>query len=351
MIFVTGGNGFLGRAVCRALLDRGFNSWAPTSAELDLLRHNDVSSTVWRKHCEQGIPCIIHLAADCGGIGYNRTYPYRLWHDNLAMGLTVLNLAIALDLPLVMVGTTCSYPKMCPVPFREDDIWNGYPEETNAPYGIAKRALLAGFLAAKAGLALYRGAYLILANLYGPGDKIDRRAHVIPDLFRKVVAAEGRGTLNLMGDGSPTRDFLWVDDAAEAIAMAAQRSINGRLDMPVLNIGTGVETSISSLAKLVQRVMGVELPIRWHPNQPGGQPRRALDTTRAKEVLGWKARTPLIRGLELLAKEYSSGSGSRASLDTKAGSVPPCEEGTSTPTTRKRAGRGKRMPATSSRKR
>jgi GDP-L-fucose synthase len=317
-----------------------------------------VERTVRRASELHDVRCIIHLAADCGGILYNSQNPYRLWHRNLLMGINVLELASEIGAALVMVGTVCSYPRLCSVPFHEDAIWDGYPESTNAPYGIAKRALLAGLLAARANSHINYGAYLILANLYGHGGEQGLRAHVIPDIFLKTLLAHRRGEpVDLMGDGTATRDFLWVDDAAEAIAMAAVLSIEEWRSsrwprrVPVLNIGTGVETSIATLAKMVQDALGVNVPIRWHPELPGGQPRRALDTTRAKEVLGWEAKMTLSRGLERLAEGYSSGSRSTASQGTRAGSAPPCGEGASTPTTPRKAGRGRRSPGTSSRKR
>ena len=236
---------------------------------------------------------VFHLAAEVGGIGANRANPGRYWYANLVMGAHVLEQArLHKAGKVVVAGTVCAYPKLTPVPFREDDLWAGYPEETNAPYGVAKKSILVGAQAYRDQYGL-DAIFLLPANLYGPRDNFHpTNAHVIPDLIRKMV--ESRDEVVLWGDGTPTREFLYVDDAAEGLLLAAQR-----YDRPEpVNLGTGSEVSIRELAELIAELTGFEGEIVWDPSQPNGQPRRSLDTSRARELFGFEARMSLREGLE-----------------------------------------------------
>jgi GDP-L-fucose synthase len=244
---------------------------------------------------------VFHLAAEVGGIGANRASPGRYWYANLMMGAHVLEQArIHGTGKVVLVGTVCAYPKFTPVPFREDDLWNGYPEETNAPYGVAKKALLVGAQAYREQYGT-NAIYLLPANLYGPGDNFhETNAHVIADLIRKMH--ESRDDVVLWGDGSPTREFLYVADAVEALVLAANRYDGSE---PV-NVGAGKEISIRDLAELVAELSGFEGEIVWDSSMPNGQPRRSLDPSRAKELFGFEARTSLREGLEQTIAWYRS---------------------------------------------
>jgi len=244
-----------------------------------------------------------HLAAEVGGIGANRANPGRYWYANLIMGAHVLEQCRLHATPkLVLVGTICAYPKHTPVPFREDDLWNGYPEETNAPYGIAKKTLLVGAQAYREQYGL-NAIYLLPVNLYGPGDNFDlETSHVIPALVRKMLEAKERGEREvvLWGDGSPTREFLYVEDCAEGLALAAER-----YDGPEpVNLGTGEEISIRDLAHLVAEITGFSGELLWDTTKPNGQPRRRLDTSRAQALFGFQARTPLREGLARTVEWY-----------------------------------------------
>jgi GDP-L-fucose synthase len=236
---------------------------------------------------------VFHLAAEVGGIGANRSNPGRYWYANLVMGAHVLEQARTHGVSkVVVIGTVCAYPKFTPVPFHEDDLWAGYPEETNAPYGVAKKSILVGAQSYREQYGL-DAIFLLPANLYGPRDNFHpTNAHVIPDLIRKMV--ESSDEVVLWGDGSPTREFLYVDDAAEGLLLAAQRYDGAD---PV-NLGTGSEISIHDLAELIAELTGFGGEIVWDTSQPNGQPRRALDTSRARELFGFEARTPLREGLE-----------------------------------------------------
>ena len=289
---VTGGGGFLGRHLVERIRADGIDPVVARSRDYDLTRLEDVE----RVYADARPELVVHVAAVAGGIGANRAEPGRFWYSNLIMGAYVLEQArLAGTDKVVMLGTICEYPKFAPVPFREDDLWNGYPEETNAPYGVAKKALLVGGQA-------YRDQYgmdvvhLLPVNLYGPGDNFDlETSHVIPALIRKMLEARERGEdeIVLWGDGSPTREFLYAEDAADGIWTAA-RAYDGA---DPVNLGTGVEISIRDLATLVAEETGFAGDIAWDETKPNGQPRRRLDTTRAEQLFGWRARTPLREGI------------------------------------------------------
>jgi GDP-L-fucose synthase len=298
-VVVTGGGGFLGSHLVERLRREDHEVVAPRRRDYDLTTMEDT-----RRLFDDANPeLVFHLAAEVGGIGANRANPGRYWYANLMMGAHVLEQARLHETPkLVITGTICAYPKFAPVPFREDDLWNGYPEETNAPYGVAKKAILVGAQA-------YRDQYgtnavfLLPVNLYGPRDNFDlETSHVIPALIRKMVEAEQRGArdITLWGDGSPTREFLYVDDCVDGLALAAER-YDGR--EPV-NLGTGDEISIRDLADLVRETTGYSGTIHWDTSKPGGQPRRRLDTARAEQLFGFKARVPLREGIERTVAWY-----------------------------------------------
>lgn len=292
-IFVTGGNGFLGRALRKRLAARGaHNVLAPRSSELDLR-----DTAAMRKYLEQHRPeLVIHGAAIVGGIGANRDHPGRFFYENAVMGLHLIEECRRLGVgKIVVIGTVCAYPKFTPVPFREDDLWDGYPEETNAPYGLAKKMLLVQLQAYRKEYG-FNGVFLLPANLYGPGDNFDlETSHVIPAMVRKFHEAAQRGddVVTLWGDGTPTREFLYVDDAAEGILLAAERYEGGA---PV-NLGSGEERSIAEIASLIAAKTGFHGRIVWDTTKPNGQPRRKLDTTAAERELGFRAATDFDAGL------------------------------------------------------
>ncbi len=292
-ILVTGGAGFLGSHVVNVLRDRGASEIIiPRSSQYDL---TDAAKT--RELFADARPdLVLHLAANVGGIGKNRRHPGTLFRDNMAMGLNVLEQArIARTPKVVIAGTICAYPKFAPVPFREDDLWNGYPEETNAPYGIAKKALL---VMAQAYRQEFGSNFVMVfpVNLYGPGDNFDLEdSHVIPAMIRKFIEADdaGQGEVVLWGDGSPTREFLYVEDAARGLVLAAERYN----DPEPVNLGAGFEISIRDLAHKIAEATGYKGAIRWDTSRPGGQPRRMLDTSRARERFGFSAQISLDEGL------------------------------------------------------
>jgi GDP-L-fucose synthase len=286
---VTGGGGFLGSKLVERLERDGHDVFVARQRDYDLTLAGDAA----RLYADARPELVFHLAAEVGGIGANRSNPGRFWYANLMMGAHVLEQSrLAGVEKLVVAGTVCAYPKFTTVPFREEELWAGYPEETNAPYGVAKKAILVGAQGYRDQYGL-RTVYLLPANLYGPGDNFDlETSHVIPALIRKMI--EGGEQVVLWGDGSPTREFLYVDDAAEAFALAAERWDG---DEPV-NLGTGAEISIRELAEAIAELTGFDGEIVWDTSMPNGQPRRALDATKARELFGFTAQTALRDGLE-----------------------------------------------------
>lgn len=292
-ILVTGGAGFLGKQVVQQLLKAGATSAnisVPRSSDYDLRQLNACQAVANNQDI------IIHLAAHVGGIGLNREKPAELFYDNLMMGAQLIHSAYEAGVAkFVCVGTICAYPKFTPVPFREDDLWEGYPEETNAPYGIAKKALLVQLQAYRQQYG-FNGIYLLPVNLYGPEDNFDpNSSHVIPALIRKVHEAQQAGIteLKVWGDGSPTREFLYSTDAARGIVMATQAFD----DSDPVNLGTNFEISIKDLTELICELMDFNGQLVWETDKPNGQPRRCLDTQRAKEGFGFTAETDLRTGL------------------------------------------------------
>jgi GDP-L-fucose synthase len=287
-VLVTGGGGFLGSRLVARLEEDGHDVTAARRADYDLTSMDAAA----RMFAQSEPELVYHLAAEVGGIGANRANPGRYWFANLMMGAHVLEQARLHATPkLVIAGTVCAYPKLTPVPFREDDLWNGYPEETNAPYGVAKKAILVGAQAYREQYGT-NAIFLLPTNLYGPGDNFDlETSHVIPALIRKM--SESPDEVVLWGDGSPTREYLYVDDCVEALVLAA-----ARYDGPEpVNLGTGVETSIRETAELVAAAIGFTGTITWDTSMPNGQPRRSLDASRARELFGWEARTSLHDGI------------------------------------------------------
>jgi GDP-L-fucose synthase len=296
-VVVTGGGGFLGSHLVERLEADGHDVVVARRRDYDLTRYEDAERLFGAARPE----LVFHLAAEVGGIGANRANPGRYWYANLVMGAHVLELSrLAGVEKLVVTGTVCAYPKLTPVPFSEDDLWNGYPEETNAPYGVAKKSVLVGAQAYREQYGL-DAVYLLPANLYGPRDNFDlETSHVIPALIRKMLAGEDE--VVLWGDGSPTREFLYVDDCVEGLVLAAARYDGGE---PV-NLGTGVETSIRELAETIADLTGFEGELRWDTSMPNGQPRRRLDASRARELFGFEARTRLRDGLARTVDWYRS---------------------------------------------
>ena len=303
-ILVTGGAGFLGSHVVEELVQRGVprdNLIVPRSADYDLVEPGASSRLLERTRPD----VVLHLAAVVGGIGANRAHPGEFFYKNLMMGAQLMEQArLGGVKKFVSVGTVCSYPKHTPVPFREEDLWSGYPEETNAPYGIAKKALLVQGQAYRQEYG-FPSVHLLVVNLYGPRDDFDpATSHVIPALIRKCVEArdEGRDHIVVWGDGTPTREFLYVADAARGIALAAER-----YDGPEpVNLGSGMEISIRELVERIVELTRFEGAIEWDASQPNGQPRRCLDTSRAKKLMGFEASTGFQDGLRKTIEWYES---------------------------------------------
>jgi GDP-L-fucose synthase len=293
-VLLTGGSGFLGRHVLAALRAQGASDVVvPRKAQYDLTQEEAVA----RVYLDHRPNVVIHLAAIVGGIGANREKPGQFFYDNLMMGTQLMEYARRSGVEkFVGIGTICSYPKLTPVPFREEDLWSGYPEETNAPYGLAKKMLLVQGQAYRAQYG-FKAIHLLPVNLYGPGDNFDpSSSHVIPALMLKCHEAIERGDSEIVcwGDGSPTREFLFVEDCAEAIASATRLYD----DPEPVNIGAGFEISIKDLSELIADLMGFKGKIRWDVTKPNGQPRRCLNVGRAREAFGFRATTDFRSGLE-----------------------------------------------------
>jgi GDP-L-fucose synthase len=299
-ICVTGGAGFLGQHLVRNLQSKGAHDiFIPRYPEYDLVKGEDIA----RMLADAQPDIIIHLAAHVGGIGANLARPAEFFYDNLMMGVQLMHQAWQRGVEkVVALGTICAYPKYTPIPFKEENLWDGYPEETNAPYGLAKKMLLVQSQAYRQQYG-FNSIFLLPVNLYGPGDNFDlASSHVIPALIRKCVEAkeQGKDEIVAWGDGSPTREFIYVEDAAEGIALATQ--YYNRSD-PV-NIGSSFEISIKELTELIARLTGFEGRVRWDTSKPNGQPRRKLDTTRAKEYFGFSAKTNFEDGLRKTIEWY-----------------------------------------------
>lgn len=299
-IVVTGGSGFLGSHVVNKIISFGVpekSIFVPRSKEFDLRKKTNARKVT------RGADIVIHLAGNVGGIGKNRDLPGTLFYDNLMMGVELIEAARINKIgKFVCIGTICAYPKFTPVPFKEEDLWIGYPEETNAPYGLAKKMLLVQLQSYKQQFG-FNGIYLLPVNLYGPGDNFDpASSHVIPALIKKVVDAKRNKQPEIVvwGDGSPTREFLYVEDAAEGILKAAQHY---EKDEPV-NLGSGFEISIKDLAELIAEVLDYKGKLVWDTSKPNGQPRRKLDVSKAKQEFGFEAKTSFEKGIKKTVNWY-----------------------------------------------
>lgn len=314
-VLVTGGAGFLGAHVVRKLQDRGaIRVFVPRSAEFDLREKADILRALeWARP-----DIIIHLAAVVGGIGANRANPGKFFYDNAIMGIQLMEQArLAGVKKFVAVGTVCAYPKFTPVPFREDDLWNGYPEETNAPYGLAKKMLLVQGQAYREQYG-FNSIYLLPVNLYGPGDNFDpESSHVIPAVLRKVLEATERDDDHIVvwGTGAASREFLYVEDAAEGIVLASEL-----YDGPEpVNLGAGREITIRDLVETIARLCGFKGDIRWDSSKPDGQPRRMLDTARARDRFRFESKTDFEEGLRRTIQWYVSNKDRELVAETLAG--------------------------------
>ncbi len=299
-VCVTGGAGFLGSFVLEKLQERGATDvFVPHIEDYDLVRLEDIHRMLDNARPD----IIIHLAALAGGIGANRARPADFFYINLMMGVQLMHEAWKRNVEkFVIIGTVCAYPKYTPVPFKEENLWNGYPEETNAPYGLAKKMLLVQAQAYREQYG-FNAIYLLPVNLYGPRDNFDlETSHVIPALVRKYIEAQERGDeeVVLWGDGTPTREFLYAGDAAEGILAAAERYN----DSEPVNLGSGYEISIKNLSETIARLTGFEGRLVWDTTKPNGQPRRALDTSRSEKFFGWKAQMPFEEGLRRTIEWY-----------------------------------------------
>jgi GDP-L-fucose synthase len=300
---VTGGGGFVGSQLAERLAQEGHEVFSARRRDYDLTSMEDAARLFGDARPE----LVFHLAAEVGGIGANRANPGRYWYANLVMGAHMLEQSRLHEVrKLVVAGTVCAYPKHTAVPFREAALWDGYPEETNAPYGVAKKAILVGAQAYREQYGL-DAVYLLPANLYGPGDNFDlETSHVIPALIRKMT--DSKEEVVLWGDGSPSREFLFVEDCVEGFVLAAERYDGAE---PV-NLGTGVETTIRELSETIAEVTGFEGEVVWDTSMPNGQPRRSLDASRAAELFGFRARVPLREGIERTVAWYRSNAAAHA---------------------------------------
>lgn len=308
-VIVTGGSGFLGRVIVRKLQERGAAEIiVPRRAEYDLRDINAVRRLLDHKPGTKPADMVIHLAANVGGIGANRNHPAEFFYDNLMMGAQLIHESWCAGVDkFVAVGTVCAYPKFAPIPFREEDLWNGYPEETNAPYGLAKKMMLVQGEAYREQYG-FDTIFLLPVNLYGPGDNFDlETSHVIPALIHKALDAVHRNDHELViwGDGSPTREFLYVDDAAEGILLAAERYDSSA---PV-NIGSSFEISIKDLAETIVRLTGFQGKLVFDTSKPNGQPRRKLDVSRARDEFGFVSTTSFEDGLKKTIEWYRENCG------------------------------------------
>jgi len=300
-ILVTGADGFLGRHLVKNLLERrkipAENLFLPALNDLDLRKWEDCQRAV------QGQEIVIHLAAKVGGIGLNKEKPGELFYDNITMGVQLMEAARQAGVEkFVSIGTVCCYPKFAPIPFKEDFLWNGYPEETNAPYGLAKKMLLVQSQAYRSQYG-FNGVFLLLLNLYGPGDNFNSgSSHVIAAIIKKVYEAkkEGKNFIELWGTGKATRGFLFVEDGAEGIILAAEKYDK----LEPVNIGSELEISIKELAELICELMNFQGEIRWDSSKPDGQPRRCLDISKAEKEFGFQAKTSFEEGLIETIKWY-----------------------------------------------
>lgn len=302
---VTGGAGFLGQVVVRKLQERGAQDiFIPTIEKYDLTSLDSIQQML--SDAEPDV--IIHLAAQVGGIGANREHPGEFFYNNLMMGVQLMHESWKRSIKkFVAIGTICAYPKFTPVPFKEENLWDGYPEETNAPYGLAKKMLLVQAQSYRQQYG-YNTLFLLPVNLYGPGDNFNpASSHVIPALIRKCVQAvdEGETEIEVWGDGSPTREFLYVEDAAEGILLAAEKYN----DSEPVNLGSGFEISIKDLVHMIAKLTGYTGSFKWNTTKPNGQPRRCLDTTRAKEYFGFEAKMTFEQGLEQTIAWYQENKG------------------------------------------
>lgn len=299
-IIVTGGAGFLGKHLVKLLKAKGCTPFVPRMANYDLRYDDDVSRML---NDVVKVDIVINLAANVGGIGYNQAHPYSLFYDNLQMGLNLIDRSLQRGISkFVQLGTVCAYPKWAKPPFNEGALWDGYPEETNAPYGLAKKMLLVQLQAARAEFD-FNGIYLLPTNLYGPGDEfMPYRSHVIPALIKKFIEAKATGqeTVSLWGTGKASRDFLYVEDAAKAIVLATEKYNTSQ----PLNIGSGKEIRISSLAYHIRNLTQYMGKIHWDTSMPDGQPRRGLDISDIKHALSWQPETELLDGLEKTIEWY-----------------------------------------------
>ncbi len=299
-ILVTGGAGFLGKYVVAELIKNNVpkqNIYVPRSKDLDLRKEENCKKAV------KGTDIVFHLAGNVGGIGKNQALPGTLFYDNILMGVHLIHASMLAKVQkIVVLGTICAYPKYSPVPFSEDNLWMGYPEETNAPYGLAKKILLVQSQAYRTQYGL-DSIFLLPVNLYGPGDNFNPdSSHVIPAIIKKISDAikKSKNYIEVWGDGSPTREFLYVEDAAKGIVMAAKKY---NKSAPI-NLGSGSEISIKELVELISKLMGFKGEIRWDTTKPNGQPRRLLDTSRAKKEFGFSAKTPFEKGLKKTIQWY-----------------------------------------------